>query len=126
MRNQSTIKWLWTAVLGSMAVLAGTAAIAQSPAAAERTSTTTSEIPASPEHGKKTDQQLQDKVQNALSSDAYFYGAHVDVSLENGNVVLRGFVFSDWDLRDAIRIATKAADGRRVVDNLTIEVGGRR
>ncbi|HZE43081.1 MAG TPA: hypothetical protein VE058_04835 [Steroidobacteraceae bacterium] len=35
-------------------------------------------------------------------------------------------VFSDWDLRDAIRIATRAAGGRRVVDDLTIEVGGRR
>jgi hypothetical protein len=40
--------------------------------------------------------------------------------------VLQGFVFSDWDLRDAIRIATKAAAGRRVIDNLTIEVGGRK
>lgn len=72
------------------------------------------------------DQQLKDKVDNALSSDPYFYGAHVTVSVENGNVVLRGFVFSDWDLRDAIRIATRAAGGRRVVDDLTIEVAGRR
>ena len=72
------------------------------------------------------DQQLKDNVDNALSSDPYFYAAHVSVSVENGSVVLRGFVFSDWDLRDAIRIATRAAGGRRVVDDLTIEVGGRR
>jgi osmotically-inducible protein OsmY len=72
------------------------------------------------------DQQLKDNVDNALSSDPYFYGAHVIASVEDGNVVLRGFVFSDWDLRDAIRIATRAAGGRRVVDDLTIEVGGRR
>ena len=78
------------------------------------------------ERASVVDQQLKDNVDNALSSDPYFYGAHVTVSVENGNVVLRGFVFSDWDLRDAIRIATRAAGGRRVVDDLTIEVAGRR
>jgi BON domain len=69
---------------------------------------------------------LQEQVQAALQSDQYFYDAHVDVSIENGNVVLRGLVFSDWDLRDALRIARKAAGGRRVIDNLSIVTGGRR
>jgi osmotically-inducible protein OsmY len=72
------------------------------------------------------DQQVKRDVENAFSADPYFYEAHVNVSMENGNVVLRGFVFSDWDLRDAIRIATKAAAGRRVIDDLEIEAGGRR
>jgi osmotically-inducible protein OsmY len=72
------------------------------------------------------DLQVKSDVENAFSADPYFYAAHVNVSMENGNVVLRGFVFSDWDLRDAIRIANKAAAGRRVVDDLAIEVGGRR
>jgi osmotically-inducible protein OsmY len=72
------------------------------------------------------DLQIKNNIENAFNADPYFYAAHVNVSMENGNVVLRGFVFSDWDLRDAIRIATKAAAGRRVVDDLTIEVGGRR
>jgi osmotically-inducible protein OsmY len=71
------------------------------------------------------DLQVKSDVENAFSADPYFYAAHVNVSVENGNVVLRGFVFSEWDLRDAIRIATKAAAGRRVVDDLSIEVGGR-
>jgi hypothetical protein len=39
---------------------------------------------------------------------------------------LQGFVFSDWDLIDAIRIANKAAGDGRVVNALSIEVGGRR
>jgi osmotically-inducible protein OsmY len=39
---------------------------------------------------------------------------------------LRGFVTSEWDLRDAIRIASKAAGDRRVVDNLSIKLGGSR
>ena len=73
-----------------------------------------------------TDQRLQEKVTDALESDCYFYAAHVNVSVKNGVVVLHGFVFSDWDLRDAIRIANRAAAGNRVVNELAIEVGGRR
>jgi osmotically-inducible protein OsmY len=72
-----------------------------------------------------TDEELGKRVQAALHSDPYFYDEHVSVSVENGVVVLRGFVFSDWDLRDAIRIASRAAGERRVVDNLSIKLGGR-
>jgi osmotically-inducible protein OsmY len=73
-----------------------------------------------------TDEELRQRVQAALHSAPYFYDQHVNVSVENGVVALRGFVFSDWDLRDAIRIAGRAAGERRVVDDLSIEVGGRR
>jgi osmotically-inducible protein OsmY len=72
------------------------------------------------------DQQLQEKITDALESDRYFYSAHVNVSVRNGVIVLHGFVFSDWDLRDAIKIANRAAAGNLVVDDLAIEVGGRR
>jgi osmotically-inducible protein OsmY len=72
-----------------------------------------------------TDDELSKRVQAALDSAPYFYDEHVSVSVENGNVVLRGFVFSDWDLRNAIRIASRAADERLVVDNLSIKLGGR-
>jgi osmotically-inducible protein OsmY len=40
--------------------------------------------------------------------------------------VLHGFVFSDWDLQEAIRIAGQAAGDRRVIDDLSIQQGGRR
>jgi osmotically-inducible protein OsmY len=72
------------------------------------------------------DEQLRSRVELALREDPYFYDAHVTVTVEHGDVILGGFVFSDWDLRDAIRIATKASEGRRVIDSLSIEVGGRR
>jgi osmotically-inducible protein OsmY len=73
-----------------------------------------------------TDERLRKRVQAALHSDPYFYDEHVNVSVKNGVVVLHGFVSSEWDLHDAIRIATRAADKRRVVDDLSIELGGRR
>jgi osmotically-inducible protein OsmY len=70
-------------------------------------------------------EELAERVKAALHADPYFYDEHVTVSVEQGAVVLRGFVFSDWDLRDAIRIAKKAAGDRQVIDNLTIKLGGR-
>jgi osmotically-inducible protein OsmY len=78
------------------------------------------------ESGSVTDDELQQRVKTALHTDPYFYDGHVTVSVENGDVVLRGFVSSDWDIRDAIRIAGKAAGGRRVIDNLSIKLGGSR
>jgi osmotically-inducible protein OsmY len=67
-----------------------------------------------------SDEQLAIKVQAALQADPYFYDRHVTVSIEHGNVVLRGFVSSGWDLINAKKIAAKAAGGRRVIDNLSI------
>ena len=73
-----------------------------------------------------SDAELKDRVQLALHADPYFYDGHVVVSVEQGIVHLKGLVFSDWDLRDAIRIATKASGDRPVINNLTLVVGGRR
>jgi osmotically-inducible protein OsmY len=73
-----------------------------------------------------TDDELMQRVKTALHTDPYFYDEHVTVSVENGDVVLRGFVTSDWDIRDALRIANKAAGGRRVIDDLSIKLGGSR
>jgi osmotically-inducible protein OsmY len=56
-----------------------------------------------------------------LRADRYLDDEHIDVSVENGVVTLRGLVFDDWDLRSAMRIARKAAGGRLVIDNLSIE-----
>jgi osmotically-inducible protein OsmY len=73
-----------------------------------------------------TDGELMQRVKTALHTDPYFYDEHVTVSVENGDVVLRGFVASDWDIQDALRIASKAAGGRRVIDDLSIKLGGSR
>jgi osmotically-inducible protein OsmY len=72
------------------------------------------------------DAKLAKHVKDALHSDPYFNDEHVTVSVEKGAVVLRGFVSSEWDLRDAIRIASRAAGGKRVVDNLSMKLGGAR
>src|ERR1700684_1571429 len=63
---------------------------------------------------RMSDEKLRKRVKDALHSDPYFYDEHVTVSVENGAVVLRGIVSSEWDLRDAVRTASKAAAHRRV------------
>ena len=70
------------------------------------------------------DEKLLKRVKDALHSDPYFYDEHVTVSVEKGVVVLRGFVFNDRDLQDALRIARKAAGDKPVRGSLSIERGG--
>jgi osmotically-inducible protein OsmY len=71
-------------------------------------------------------EELTIRVKDALHSDRYFYDAHVEVFIEKGAVVLRGLVFDDWDLRNALHIAKTAAGDRRVINELTLVQGGRR
>jgi osmotically-inducible protein OsmY len=108
--------------LGGFATWAG-AQSAISPVVSRSDSVTD---PTTHESGSVTDDELLQRVKTALHTDPYFYDEHVTVSVEDGDVVLRGFVTSDWDIRDAIRIAGKAAGGRRVIDNLSIKLGGSR
>jgi osmotically-inducible protein OsmY len=74
---------------------------------------------------QSANEDLTNRVKTALHIDPYFYDEHVTVSVEKGSVVLRGFVFSGWELQDALRIARKAAGHTPVVDNLSIKIGGR-
>jgi len=82
-------------------------------------------LPATSGAAVLTDRELAMRVKGALHAAPYLYDEHVAVSVEHGAVVLRGIVFSDSDLFEAIRIADKAAGDRRVVDDLSIERNGR-
>ena len=71
-------------------------------------------------------QELRERVEAALHAEPYLYDRHVDVTVEGGAVVLRGVVFSDWDLQDALRVARRVAGNRPVVDNLSLDRDFRR
>jgi osmotically-inducible protein OsmY len=71
------------------------------------------------------DDDLGNRVMTALHTDPYLNDRHVTVSVEKGSVVLGGFVFSGWQVQDALRDARKAAGNTRVVDDLDIHLGGR-
>jgi osmotically-inducible protein OsmY len=115
------------AFLGSIAFApAGFAAQAGAQDAPALNQSASLTAPSTQSADSNADEKLVKRVKDALHSDPYFYDEHVTVSVENGAVVLHGFVSSEWDLRDAIRIASKAAGDRRVLDNLSIQLGGSR
>jgi osmotically-inducible protein OsmY len=116
------------ASLGAMVCgLIGVAAPANAQNAPAPTASRTVSIGASTTQGADwaADEKLRKHVKAALHVDPYFYDRHVTVAIENGVVVLRGFVFSDWDLRQALSIARQAAGDKTVVDNLSVKEGGR-
>jgi osmotically-inducible protein OsmY len=70
------------------------------------------------------DEKMKKQVEEALHSDPFFYDEHVTVTIENGVATLRGMVFDDWDMRQAIRISRRIAGVKRVINDLDIESGG--
>jgi osmotically-inducible protein OsmY len=104
--------------LGGMFSVAGAQA-APSLVASRSTAATASQ------DAESADKALQQRVAAALHSARYIDDEHIDVSAENGAVVLRGFVLDEWDLLDALSAARKAAGGRPVIDGLSIKEGGR-
>ena len=74
---------------------------------------------------KSTDRALSVRVENALADNDYVDADHVRVIVRDGRVTLGGIVFSDWDLRDVLHIARDAARSHPVIDDITIEEGGR-
>jgi osmotically-inducible protein OsmY len=123
-RNLSICAYLVSVVCG----LGGMATRVDAQNAAAPPNSRSDSIAASEAQGADlvADEDLGNRVKTALHVDPYFYDKHVTVSVEKGSVVLRGFVFSAWQLQDALRIARKAAGNTPVVDNLSIKLGGGR
>lgn len=67
-----------------------------------------------------SDAELAARVKAALHADPNVNDTHIDVISENGNIVLTGLVEDNRALLDAIAIARKAAEGRKVIDALSI------
>jgi osmotically-inducible protein OsmY len=122
--KKRSLVFLLGAAVYAGAVFAELASV-QNAAAATVSQSNSTAVAATQGADSMTDEELSRRVQAALHADPYFYDRHVSVSVDNGAVVLHGIVFSEWDLRDAMRIAKQAADRRMVVDDLSIQLGGR-
>lgn len=61
------------------------------------------------------------RVKRALHAEPALNDKHIDVSMEKGKVVMRGFVNSQGDLQKAVTAANNAAGGKNVVNELTIQ-----
>jgi osmotically-inducible protein OsmY len=67
-----------------------------------------------------SDAELAARVKAALRADPNVNDTHIEVSIENGNVVLTGLVEDNRALIDALQIAKNAAQGRNVVNAMSI------
>lgn len=68
-------------------------------------------------------EQVVQRIMAALRSDRSVSAQHVEVYVEQGNIVLRGFVLDDSDRRKALRIARDISD-RKVIDNIELQQDG--
>jgi osmotically-inducible protein OsmY len=71
---------------------------------------------------READAELTAKVTQALQDDPYLFVPHIDVVTENGVVKLQGIATDPAELRHALRLARRAARGRRVVDAVELWV----
>jgi len=80
-----------------------------------------SQEPASPAQTPVvSDAELAARVKAALRAAPDVNDTHIDVSIENGNIVLSGLVEDNRALLDALEIAKRAAGGRKVIDAISI------
>ena len=65
-----------------------------------------------------------DRVQAALDADQQLYAKHITVSADSGVVSLGGYVWTQPDLEEALRIAEGVQGVSKVVNDLELERGG--
>jgi len=70
---------------------------------------------------QNTGDDMAARVKQALHSQPALNDKHIDVSMKNGKVVMKGFVNSQGDLQKALRAANKTAGSKNVVNELTIK-----
>lgn len=112
----------WMACAYALPLICGFAAVADAQPEASHviTRSNTSAASASQPVDASASTALRDRIEAALHAEPYLDDRHIDVSVENGTVVLQGLVFGDADLTDALRVARKAAGGAPVIDNLSL------
>ncbi len=64
------------------------------------------------------DEQVTQRVQNALSNDPWIFSEHVTVTTRNGVVTVEGVVQDTGEWFRILRLARKTPGARRVVDRL--------
>lgn len=61
------------------------------------------------------------RVKRALHSDPTLLDKHIEISMDQGNVLMTGFVDSAGDMEKAVKAANKAAGSTKVINKLTIK-----
>ncbi len=69
------------------------------------------------------DKDMVDRVQGALNADTLLYARHIIVRADNGVVDLGGYVWTQPELEDAVRVAQSVPGVIKVVDRMEIDRG---
>lgn len=80
--------------------------------------------PRKTEAERQSDADTADRVTAALSGDQDLYARHITVRAEHGVVNLGGFVWTQPELEEAIRVAGLVQGVTKVVDGMEIDRGG--
>lgn len=73
---------------------------------------------------RQADNDTADRVQRALSADQLLYSRHITVRADDGVVSLGGYIWTQPEQQDAIRIAQSVQGVTKVVDRMEIDRGG--
>ena len=73
---------------------------------------------------QRADSETADRVQLALNTDKELFARHITIRADNGVVVLGGYVWTQPELLEAIRIAEQVPGVAKVVDRIEIDRGG--
>jgi len=78
---------------------------------------------------KTSEQRVRDKetvaaVQSALDAHTYIYTKHITIEADDGVVHLGGYVWSDFDMYEAQRLAESAPGVTKVINDMELELEG--
>ena len=76
------------------------------------------------ESEKQVDKETADRVLAALNADEDLYAQHISVHADRGKVRLTGYVWTQPELLEALRVAGLVPGVTGVVDDLELERGG--
>jgi osmotically-inducible protein OsmY len=70
------------------------------------------------------DRAVANRVQEALNADQQLYARHITVSADGGVISLGGYVWTQPDLEEALRVAGGVQGVSKVINDLELERGG--
>lgn len=80
--------------------------------------------PRKTEAERQADRETVERVQLALNEDTLLYARHISVRADGGVVLLGGYVWTQPDLREALRIAALVPGVTKVVDQMELQRNG--
>ncbi len=73
---------------------------------------------------RQADRETADRVQFALNADKLLFSRHITINADDGVVLLGGYVWTQPELEEALRIAGSVPGVAKVVDRMEVDRAG--